>query len=410
MKSFYFNRDGLLKQIINLGGLNTLSQGFYRLSILLIYMFSTSSNMKDFAVNSTLITFLVVFQSLGVAGLSLAANTYIPKFKDKENIYAKVIISISFVLALVVSVAFLFSINPLLHKILGSIVSASINYQFLAFFIFILCFSGVFKGFYYAKGKVNYLVVTSFVSAISLLNGYFLFDLNLLNSYLISIIFEFLFLTLFLFKILDVQAIFKVKASSLYYKELFAFIVPASASGIVLMPVNMVALYILGFLNSVVIISVFNYGMQIRNLIIFIPSVLGSIFLKILSESNNRNNFFYMLLINFLISGGASFSLIFLKALGFSYINLISLNDLIILCLGSVLFSINSVIGNKIISLLKTKVGFYFNVIWAVSFILFTYLSIVINLVSPFLGLLCAYIVLTIIQFLYVRKYLDEYK
>lgn len=398
----------MIKKIINLGGLNALSQGFYRLSILLIYMFSTSSNMKDFAVNSTLITFLVVFQSLGVAGLSLAANTYIPKFKEKENIYAKVIISISFVLALVVSIAFLFSINPLLDKVLGSIGNVGINYQFLAFFIFILCFSGVFKGFYYAKEKINYLVVTSFVSAISLLSGYFLFDLNLLNSYLISILFEFLFLTLFLLKILDVQAIFKVKASSLYYKELFAFIIPASASGMVLMPVNMVVLYILGFLNSVIIISVFNYGMQIRNLIIFIPSVLGSIFLKILSESNNRNNFFYMLLINFLISVGASFSLIFLKALGFSYINLISLNDLIILCLGSVLFSINSVIGNKIISLLKTKVGFYFNVIWAVSFILFTYLSIVINLVSPFLGLLCAYIVLTIIQFLYVRKYLDE--
>ncbi|AYA03213.1 hypothetical protein BEN74_10460 [Acinetobacter sp. WCHAc010034] len=398
----------MIKKIINLGGLNALSQGFYRLSILLIYMFSTSSNMKDFAVNSTLITFLVVFQSLGVAGLSLAANTYIPKFEEKENIYAKVIISISFVLALVVSVAFLFSINPLLDKVLGGIGSATVNYQFLAIFIFILCFSGVFKGFYYAKEKINYLVVTSFFSAISLLSGYFLFDLNLLNSYLISILFEFLFLTLFLLKILDVQAIFKVKASSLYYKELFAFIVPASASGIVLMPVNMVVLYILGFLNSVVVISVFNYGMQIRNLIIFIPSVLGSIFLKILSESNTRNNFFYMLLINFLISVGASLFLIFLKALGFSYIELISLNDLVILCLGSILFSINSVIGNKIISLLKTKVGFYFNVIWAVSFILFTYLSIVINLVSPFLGLLCAYIVLTIIQFLYVRKYLDE--
>ena len=170
----------------------------------------------------------------------------------------------------------------------------------------------------------------------------------------------------------------------------------------------MVVLYILGFLNSVVVISVFNYGMQIRNLIIFIPSVLGSIFLKILSESSTRNNFFYMLLINFLISVVASLFLIFLKVLDFSYVEIIGLNDLVILCLGSILFSINSVIGNKIISLLKTKVGFYFNVIWAVSFILFTYLFIVINLVSPFLGLLCAYIVLTIIQFWYVRNYLDE--
>ena len=398
----------MIKKIINLGGLNALSQGFYRLSILLMYVFSASSNVENFAINSTIITFLVTFQSLGVAGLSLAANTYIPKFKEKENIYTKVIIDISLILALVVSIIFFFCINILLDKILVSVVNISINYQFLAFFIFILCFSGVFKGFYYAKERINYLVITSFVSAISLLSSYFIFKFSLLNSYLVSVFVEFLFLTLFLFKFLDIKSVLKIKASSFYYRELFRFIVPASASGMILMPVNMIVLYILGFLNSVVIISIFNYGMQIRNLIIFIPSVLGSIFLKILSDNNGKNTFFYMLLINFLISLVASLFLIFVKALGFSYMDLINFTDLIILCLGSILFSINSVVGNKIVSLLKTKVGFYFNVIWAVSFILFTYLSIVINLVSPFFGLLCAYIVLTIIQFLYVRKYLDE--
>ncbi|ENU64138.1 MATE family efflux transporter [Acinetobacter lwoffii] len=398
----------MIKKIINLGGLNVLSQGFYRLSILLMYVFSASSNVENFAINSTIITFLVTFQSLGVAGLSLAANTYIPKFKEKENIYTKVIIDISLILALVVSIIFFFCINILLDKILVSVVNISINYQFLAFFIFILCFSGVFKGFYYAKERINYLVITSFVSAISLLSSYFIFKFSLLNSYLVSVFVEFLFLTLFLFKFLDIKSVLKIKASSFYYRELFRFIVPASASGMILMPVNMIVLYILGFLNSVVIISIFNYGMQIRNLIIFIPSVLGSIFLKILSDNNGKNTFFYMLLINFLISLVASLFLIFVKALGFSYMDLINFTDLIILCLGSILFSINSVVGNKIVSLLKTKVGFYFNVIWAVSFILFTYLSIVINLVSPFFGLLCAYIVLTIIQFLYVRKYLDE--
>lgn len=398
----------MIKKIINLGGLNALSQGFYRLSILLMYVFSASSNVENFAINSTIITFLVTFQSLGVAGLSLAANTYIPKFKEKENIYTKVIIDISLILALVVSIIFFFCINILLDKILVSVVNISINYQFLAFFIFILCFSGVFKGFYYAKERIDYLVITSFVSAISLLSSYFIFKFSLLNSYLVSVFVEFLFLTLFLFKFLDIKSVLKIKASSFYYRELFRFIVPASASGMILMPVNMIVLYILGFLNSVVIISIFNYGMQIRNLIIFIPSVLGSIFLKILSDNNGKNTFFYMLLINFLISLVVSLFLIFVKALGFFYMDLINFTDLIILCLGSILFSINSVVGNKIVSLLKTKVGFYFNVIWAVSFILFTYLSIVINLVSPFFGLLCAYIVLTIIQFLYVRKYLDE--
>lgn len=398
----------MLKKIINLGGLNALSQGFYRLSILLIYMFSTSNNMKVFAVNSTLITFLTIFQSLGVAGLSLAANTYIPKYKNEENIYAKVIINISLFLACIISTISFFSIDFFLDKILASVKSSDLNYHFLAFFIFILCFSGVFKGFYYAKDKVNYLVVTSFISAFSLLFSYFVFNLDILNSYLISIVFEFLFLVIFLFKVLDVRAILKTKIPLSYYKELFNFIIPASASGLVLMPVNIVILYILGFFKSSVIISVFNYGMQIRNLIIFFPSILGSIFLKILSESNNRKNFNFMLIINSIVAIIVSVFLIFIKFLDLSYLKLIEIDDLIILCLGSILFSINSVVGNKIVSLLKTKIGFYFNLLWALSFISFTYLTFIFNLVSPFLGLFLAYIVLTVVQFLYVRKYVNE--
>lgn len=398
----------MLKKIINLGGLNALSQGFYRLSILVIYMFSTSNNMKSFAINSTLITFLTIFQSLGVAGLSLAANTYIPKYKNEENIYAKVIINISLFLAIIISTISFFSIDFFLDKILASVKLSDLNYHFLAFFVFLLCFSGVFKGFYYAKEKVNYLVVTSFASAFSLLFSYFVLDFDLLNSYLISIVFEFSFLVVFLFKVLDVKALIKLKIPIYYYKELFNFIIPASASGLMLMPVNIIVLYILGFFKSSVVISIFNYGMQIRNLIIFFPSMLGSIFLKILSESNGKKNFQVMLIINSIVAIVISIFLFIIKLLDLSYLKLIEMDDLVILCLGSILFSVNSVVGNKIVSLLKTKIGFYFNVLWALSFIFFTYLSFIFGLISPFLGLFLAYIVLTIVQFLYVRKYINE--
>lgn len=398
----------MLKKVINLGGLNALSQGFYRLSILVIYMFSTSNNMKSFAINSTLITFLTVFQSLGVAGLSLAANTYIPKYKNEENIYAKVIINISLFLAIIISTISFFSIDFFLDKILASINISDLNYNFLAFFVFLLCFSGIFKGFYYAKEKVNYLVVTSFASAFSLLFSYFFLNLDLLNSYLISIVFEFSFLVFFLFKVLEIKALIKIKTPIYYYKELFKFIIPASASGLMLMPVNIIVLYILGFFNSSVVISIFNYGMQIRNLIIFFPSMLGSIFLKILSESNSKKNFQFMLIINSIVAIVISIFLFIIKLLDLSYLKLIEIDDLAILCLGSILFSINSVVGNKIVSLLKTKIGFYFNVVWALSFIFFTYLSFIFGLISPFLGLFLAYIVLTIVQFLYVRKYINE--
>lgn len=398
----------MLKKIINLGGLNALSQGFYRISILIIYMFATSGNMKAFAVNSTLITFLTVFQSLGVAGLSLAANTYIPKYKNEENIYAKAIINISFLLAVFVSVISFFSIDFFLDKIIKSNDFGYLNYHFLSIFIFILCFSGVFKGFYYAKEKVNYLVLTSLASALGLLFSYFILNLGLLFSYLISVVIEFICLFIFLFKILSIKALFQVEVPLVYYKKLFSFIIPASASGLVLMPVNILVLYILGLFNSPLIISIFNYGMQIRNLIIFFPSVLGSIFLKILSENDNKKEFKFMLFVNSTIALVISIFLLLAKVLGLPYLKLIGYSDLIILCLGSILFSFNSVIGNKIVALLKTKVGFYFNILWALSFITFTYLSFILGLLSPFLGLLLAYIVLTIVQFWYVRVYINE--
>ncbi|MFV7501930.1 hypothetical protein [Acinetobacter pittii] len=398
----------MLKKIINLGGLNALSQGFYRISILIIYMFSTSGNMKAFAVNSTLITFLTVFQSLGVAGLSLAANTYIPKYKNEENIYAKAIINISFLLAVFVSIISFFSIDFFLDKIIKSNDFGYLNYHFLSIFIFVLCVSGVFKGFYYAKEKVNYLVLTSLVSALGLLFSYFILNLGLLFSYLVSVVVEFVCLFIFLFKVLNIIALFRVEVSLVYYKKLFSFIIPASASGLVLMPVNILVLYILGLFNSSLIISVFNYGMQIRNLIIFFPSVLGSIFLKILSENDNKKEFKFMLFVNSLIALVISIFLLIAKTLGLPYLKLIGYSDLIILCLGSILFSVNSVIGNKIVALLKTKVGFYFNILWALSFITFTYVSFILGLLSPFLGLFLAYIVLTIVQFWYVRVYINE--
>lgn len=398
----------MLKKIINLGGLNALSQGFYRISILIIYMFATSGNMKAFAVNSTLITFLTVFQSLGVAGLSLAANTYIPKYKNEENIYAKAIINISFLLAVFVSIISFFSIDFFLDKIIKSNDFGYLNYHFLSIFIFILCFSGVFKGFYYAKEKVNYLVLTSLASAFGLLFSYFILNLGLLFSYLISVVVEFICLFVFLFKILSVKALFQVEVPLVYYKKLLSFIIPASASGLVLMPVNILVLYILGLFNSSLIISIFNYGMQIRNLIIFFPSVLGSIFLKILSENDNKKEFKFMLFVNSTIALVISIFLLLVKALGLPYLKLIGYSDLIILCLGSILFSVNSVIGNKIVALLKTKVGFYFNILWALSFITFTYVSFILGLLSPFLGLFLAYIVLTIVQFWYVRVYINE--
>ena len=67
----------------------------------------------------------------------------------------------------------LFSINPFLHKVLGSIEGTGVNYQYLAFLFLFYVLVVFLKDFIMLKKKVNYLVITSFISAISLLSGYF---------------------------------------------------------------------------------------------------------------------------------------------------------------------------------------------------------------------------------------------
>lgn len=394
----------MIKKIVNLGLINGLSQGFYRGAILIVFMQATSSSLDEFALNSTLIMLFTVFQSLGTAGLTLAANTFIPKFEDFKNIYTKVIINISLFAASIISFLVYLLIDYLLPLILVDSLDLP-SYKYLSLFVLILCLSGVFKGFFYAEDKYYNLAVVSLFSGTMLLLSFFITNLNLLQSYLISVAIEFIILLFFLIRFLEIKKIIKIKVKRKYYEEVFAFIIPASVSGLILMPTNIVILYILGLFNSSLLISIFNYGMQIRNLIIFIPSILGAIFLKILSTSTNGSrDIRWMIIINFMLSLLISLTLIFLKILDFKYMKIISLMDMVLLCLSCILFSINSVVGNKIVSELKTRVGLVFNIAWALTFISFTYFSYLLNIQSAFIGLLCSYILLTFIQVNYLRK------
>lgn len=395
----------MIRKVLSFGIINALSQGIYRASILLVYMLSTNNDLELFALNSTIIMLLTVFQSLGTAGLTLAANTFIPKYQKQQAAYSKVIINISLLTATVAAVISYATIDFIIPTILPDSIEYARSFKYLSIIIFLLCLSGVYRGFFFAKERYYSLAITSLFSALSIIISFFIFDFGLLNSYLISVLVEFFLLQIILSRFISLRETYQQITNKTQYKEVISFIVPASISGLMLTPVNIVILYILGLFNSPGLVSTFNYGMQIRNVIIFLPSVLGSVFLKFLSDNGEYSDKIkQMVVINVFISSLVSLLVIIGKLFNFEYLNIISLNDIIILSIGCLLFSLNSVIGNKIVSSLETHMGLLFNTIWAAVFIITTYLSYLYNVPSPFLGLLIAYVVLTIVQTKYIWR------
>lgn len=395
----------MIRKVLSFGIINALSQGVYRASILLVYMLSTNNDLELFALNSTIIMLLTVFQSLGTAGLTLAANTFIPKYQKQQAAYSKVIINISLLTATVAAVISYATIDFIIPTILPDSIEYARSFKYLSIIIFLLCLSGVYRGFFFAKERYYSLAITSLFSALSIIISFFIFDFGLLNSYLISVLVEFFLLQIILSSFISLRETYQQITNKTQYKEVISFIVPASISGLMLTPVNIVILYILGLFNSPGLVSTFNYGMQIRNVIIFLPSVLGSVFLKFLSDNGEYSDKIkQMVVINVVISSLVSLLVIIGKLFNFEYLNIISLSDIIILSIGCLLFSLNSVIGNKIVSSLETHMGLLFNTIWAAVFIITTYLSYLYNVPSPFLGLLIAYVVLTIVQTKYIWR------
>lgn len=405
----------MLRKILYGGTLNTLAQGIYRLGILLLYVFAAKSGADYIAQNSTAIVVLVTFHSVGVAGLSVAASTFVSRsLSDKKliPIYVRAIIFLSVKIALVVFfVAFAF-FDILYLEIVGDVKGYQSVAIYVASGVFLLSNAAVLKGFFYAYGYYKELATISLVSAFSLFVGYSAFagSMAIFYSYFLSVVVEFLVvITYFLIKIGYKSWLFSPKVESVS-KEIRSFIVPASLASLVLMPINFFVLYLVGKNLSTTSLAAFNVGMQVRNFLIFIPSSFSSVLLKFVSELRAANekdskldgNIF----LNIALTVLSFVPIATAKFLGLTLLQLLGWDAIALIMISAVLYSYNISIGVYLTADLKVGLGLIFNCIWGSVYVSSLYLILSLNdyAYAPFIAINIAYLVLTVIQWRYAKR------
>ena len=194
---------------------------------------------------------------------------------------------------------------------------------------------------------------------------------------------------------------------------LIGFSLPAIMSGIMVTPVNWACSAILvNQPNGYMEMGLFNAANSWQKAILFLPGCIGAITLPMLSAlhgTNDRKEYKKALWFNMLINGCAAL-LVFLFVAASSKMIMTSYGAafeegtfvLVLLSLSALLIAVGSVVGNALASTGRMWLGFVFNSIWAVIYLLLAfYLVPKKGAMGLAIANLVAYILHTIIQSAY---------
>lgn len=387
----------MILNILKSGLLNAFSQGLYRLSILFLFFLYVSTNPNN-ALDTTIVILLITFQSMGAAGLSMAAITFITKHKDKYE-YSKVILIISFILSLIFSLIFFFMLDIILSFTLSEVnIISNFEKIFLSFSILILCLSSTLKGFYYAFDNTKLIFLASLAAVFSLVFTFFITK-NLIYSYILSSISEFIILFFVMFRFLKISKIIKANIDYDKINNILKFILPSFLSSFFLMPVNVLVMGFIGNFYSDKMVNLYNLGMQIRNAIVFLPSSFSPIILKVFSSSvlNNKNIIYILYSV---ITFCVLIFIIILKGIFFNYFLIIDYFDIILIGMASLFYSLSMVNFNNELSLFNVNRVLFFNVFWGFSFVSLSYFLYRFFEFNIFIPLVLSYMLLFFSQFI----------
>ncbi|WP_180073513.1 MULTISPECIES: hypothetical protein [unclassified Acinetobacter] len=368
---------------------SSLSQGLYRLIILFLIFSYSLNDIELFAVYSSLITMLIVFQSIGSMGILSSSIAILTKNKNSGNFYnlLKSFLLISIILSIIFSVISYVYIEKM----------ALINNPFyFSFLVATLIHIVFFKGYLNFKEKYLQLSLISFLVSIFILILIFLSNFNLFEIYSYSIIFESLFFLIFFLFNADIPEILKSEILIEDIKEILKFMIPISFAGFMIVPANALIINLFNYFKEIEELSKFNLGLQLRNVLTFIPSVIAVIFLRQIFKIQEKNNlnimlsFFSIVIIDIVV-----FSL---KYNNFSYLKLIDYTEIIYISLSSLLYvlfvdKINEYMRNS-----NTRNVVFIHLLWFLGFII-PFLTLFITkeyffdlYISPFIIICIAYL------------------
>lgn len=415
------------RNILKKGSYNTLAISIYRIGMLAMYLLAGNTmSISDFAYVTSVMTLAVTFQMLGTSGITNSFNRYSSKYMNNNENLRKYQSSLFLILFLLI-IVLLISINIFLSLVVDSVyANMEMGYKiFLCFFLICSVASAGLKGVFYANEKFYELFLTSLLSFTFLIGSYLiliLLDMDMKLSFIISI---------FLATLAELISYLVYSRKLIYFdflnmfnkeinKKVLCYLIPSSLSSIIVSPVN---IYLVDFVSEKGTkseLALINVVLQIKNILIFIPSAFASLALSSITKSKNYKEEAKNLIIFIITCLAILIPLSLLFILFSEYIfNLYGFNSdlnftsiMTILVLGTIVMAICLMIGQFLNAKGKTIIGLLCNVIWVFSLI--TLLNTIINedtIENILFVKLLSYLILLVLLTTYsVKVYLNEKK
>lgn len=190
-------------------------------------------------------------------------------------------------------------------------------------------------------------------------------------------------------------------------KEIYTYALPIGLSSLLVGPVIWFGnYYLIKSDNGSDLFGLYSFAYQIYLALIFIPSILSNLYFSYMSGRDNYNILKIGLVVNVISLLIMVLFSYFIMDIYFNYYN----NDyieikssMIFFYIAAFIYSISSIIGQKILSEKKVWINFIFNMIWAVSYIILVLLLVPkYNESSLALVLMFSYVIQLLVQVVYL--------
>jgi len=403
---------------------NVISKLILLIATILMTRYIGKEEYGQFGILKSTILMFAMFAGLE---LGMTATKYISQYRLSNKPKVERIVGLSNLFAIVISLI-VSSLVYLFSKEIAMQINAPnlfTEIQISSFILFFSSLNGIQNGILAGIEKFKEISINNAIAGILSSIGLVLAS-KYYGLYAVVIAFGSNFVLLFFLNFFTLRkkfySDFKVnifsKKNLQELEVLWKFSLPAILAGLMVGPVTWICSYLLvNQSNGYSQMANFDIANQWRNTIMFIPAALAQIVLPLLA-SNLHNQSEYKAIFNknlkiniylglFLVIVFVIISPIIVYFYGEKYHD--ALWPIIIMFITTGFITVNNVIGQAIASQGKMWLGFYVNLLWAIVLLISCYLLVVIfpmGAVGISVAYLISYITHTIVQFIYIKKFL----
>jgi O-antigen/teichoic acid export membrane protein len=406
-----------------------VSRGALLVSFIFVARILGDERYGELAIIRSTANMLVLFAGFG---LGVTATKFIAEYKDVDKEKVAKVITMSSVFAYTISSAVAIATFLLIPWLATNTINSPHLIDELRISIIILwaaaingAQNGVLIGFEEFKTVANIQAFVGVFSFFSLIIGASLYQVK---GVVIALSLNSLFSCILSF--ISIRKI-AVKSNIAIYssrwrdeiKLLWKYSLPATLGGLMVAPVIWACnAMLINRTDGYSQMAIFDVANQWFMAILFIPSLAGRVVLPLLSNlvgEGDKDNYFKVLKLSIIANGSIALVVagivsvmapIIMQGYGESFVS--GYKVLIYLSCAAVLVSINNVVAQVISSQSKMWHGFFINMIWACSMVIFSW-----NLLNEkngaeglALAYLCSYAVHSLVQLIYVYKLMNEKK